>query len=915
MSTIVRGRVQFPVLLKEEPTLSNQIAMAIDLVAMGRHPLEAMSRAGMEWANDLLTQRVLVKPAGERSEELKLVWHLARQAYFYIEKLERAKGPQAHTSVEPLPAIWFRQTDVAMQNSIPAEWILFGYLTLFFRPPESTGRSDAFQQMRLGEALLHFFDQVEDAEEAGEEGGLYRSLLTYEAFDSRGFRMTRNATGIAGQIRTGFETRVYEAIRTGEVQLPGEALPSGIYKKGRLKRTNRQVIQLADLPSEMSVPGLAMHDRHVRTKHPQAQLAYQVHDSLLKMISQLHEGTEDRSRDRDGYAFYDGYSMDAIADHPFEGLYGSHSARTTAHPSPLLFWASLNALAEVLQILDIEPGEWMSANTKLFRRAYAAWARTYPLTHQWLVENASYWNGERIALGDIKSSVRFKAFRDGIPFYPRTLPEWAQLNKRERLRWEEERKRAHREIMEWVRDELDTVPNSTELVQVLENEVLPQHSLDGSVQTEEVTGIQFLFGAELPPPSMLPTYRVTGRPHEQWSRRAWAPGFIIGPAEEVGEDIALNSIELLIKELRGKPKPYNVLFGFAGSIRTWLDRVVGGGTRGGTKDLKGLLYDGELTTLNDLVLTIRWAGHRARYHHPVPSVPANTDTDGDSGSPPGAGFAFPTALAHLDRPELHTQVGQLHAWLSDPGVIFTHLAPAVLWVHQLCFQQLTGTQYRLFHKEEHLRTAEARYSDLKRQIGTTGLTRADQLRRVGALGSLTRMCFQATVVPEAEQAHEWVPQEWTLERVMAFVNGTKHLATKAMLGALVTPEEFTSLARAIGYPDHAIQLGLLRLGEGMQVNALDPFSFLDAEWQQEEQQVPFKRGLAGHLWNGRVPFMRFLREWNGWYPPLSPDLIRQPDGSFKLHPGLSADVEKIAGQAHDRLKAYIQYRRTHGYLR
>ena len=855
-----------------------KVAEACRLAAGGMPALQAARACGLAWARALLDGAVALGHAG-CLVRLHQIRECAGEAYRYYDALGwRETGDQDARAPE-LPPSWTERAGAPLSPAWGWLGLVYAYqqepvIMATLRPAFLEASSDELSGADPDAAAL--LEAAEDAEAPPR-------VLQYTPVSVQTLRKrpSPDADLLPGLARArGFLVTGYDCAGASFRFEPTGVRPP-----------------LVERGHESQVARAARKDALTTTRHPKTGVAQRWHrERIAFLLEQFPASWDDeddqRHEDRPGYPFWDGRPVN-LAGAKNDSLYEQWEPRLQRQASPDVTKRQAAAVA-ARQAAPVE-GFIRGPSLGQMRHAlidgrpeaerYHQFAKPTPLAlwwmvtlfvrgggdlegrlrhhdttdlltpeaHAFLLDVWRYWDGEGLHLSEVKALVLRHARAEGVPEWP-TPEAMGRAAMRadcyaEDFNFAAYRRWAFAEITAYVKEQLEGLPptHAAAALEVLWYYGLSGRHLDDAERLRASNGlhdlprlraeaplIQYLF---TPSPGKGQAYFVKGK--EPWalrpSRRTKLPA-INGPAEERGEEAALNQLDQFAAAVRhGKLGAHlTTMLAFSGTLSNFLEGALGKATTTGRGTANRLLLDGQETTLLDLVRAEQWRAWQAQ-HRPDRKVTATNST-------------------------LPLQ----YAYLADPRVLYTELAPALLWVHQVCFAQITGRSFRLYVTKADL--ARARHRGF-----ITDDAKVDEILAAGALGRITDQAFRSYPADDVGYCPDWVRKPWTPARLTALANGAYGIAQRARDGLPVSPSAFRAMAQAMGYPESAVQRGLARLGQGLPVASIPGFGHLDADYRAEETSLDptphLRRGLLGRAWRVGLTFNDVVRRLAGFVPP------------------------------------------------
>lgn len=818
-----------------------RVAEACRLSAGGMPALQAARTCGLDWAADLLDQAIALGHAGclLRLQDIRTC---ALAAYRFYDGLAWRATGEADARVPRLPDDWQARAGHPL-----APW--WGWLGLIYAYEETPLVMAPMRPVFLeaGDELWpaadprRMLEAGDPGDDAAADGAAHIRFYAPISLAQLRKRPAPDADLLPGLARARGWLPIDDGDGTG-ADCAGPAYgfePTGV-RPPLVERGHEAVVARA-----------ARRDALTTTRATPVGTAQRWHRERIATIKALVEPEplpDDHEPDagRPGYPFWDGYRKN-LGGPLTDSLYEQHVPKT---------------------LPDREPAVYLRDDPLVTRQD--AVAKPTPLALWWafacpdsdplrdhgsavrcfLLENLRYWDLEPVHLGELKALIRRQARAEGVPDWP--TPEevtkaanradcWAaDFDDAAYTRW------AIQTITRYAQEQLAGAPHPEEALDHLwfvgtrGNRLYAwerdrAHAARAEADVERPL-LQFLFTAE---PGAGDPLVITGK--EPWAQRPTATKLpaVNGPAEERGEEAALNQLDQFAAavragELGDAPKR---LLAFAGTLRTFLEGALGNATMTGRGTVKWLRQDGEPCQLLDLVRAENWRAWQET-HRPERGV-----------------FG----------PDPHLQA--LYAHLADPQTLYTQLAPALLWVHQVCFAGITGRGFRLYVTPADLARSRHRNYVTEDQVA--------ELLAAGALGNVTDQAFRAYDTTGAPA--DWARRDWTAARLRALARGAYALARCARDGRAVGPDVFRALADAMGYPPSAIARGLARLGDGLAVAAVPGFGHLDADYRAQEQGLApaHRRGLLGGDWSPGTSFRSVVAGFAGYVAPARPPAVLQ----------------------------------------
>lgn len=811
-----------------------RVAEACVLAAAGRPALQAAAMCGLGWAQALLDDAVSRgrAPCLVRLQEIK---RCALEAYRYYDSLTWQATGDRDQRVLDVPGDWAVRAGAPLSGRWGALGMVYAYeaqpLVMATVKPAF---ADAGGDDPTGEGGdLASPDGLLENGDDPEEDGKRPYLLVYTPVSTADMRKrpSPDAELLPGMARArGF-------VRDPKNPDSWTYVPTGA-KPPLVERSHESLLVRA-----------SRKDKLTATRHAKPYEATRWHTDRVEEILALVESDPDEQDpeddDRPGYAFWGGQRMN-LAGPKNDSLYEQHEPHTLPDRLPVVYQRNDPLVKRHETVAKPTPlALWWAFNDPLGPdplRDHGSAVRAL------LLENANYWDFEAPSLGELKALVRRQAREAGVPAWPTPDEVAKAANRSDRGPWRFSAAAYQRwaiTVIAWyAREQLDGIPGGEEAVEdavrTLWFKGTRGHWLtDGELEAAasgregvEVPLLQFLFTAEPGPGEAL---YIKGK--EAWARRPsqrTKQKPINGPAVEYGEEAALNQLDQFAAAVRGGMlgEPPRRLLTFASTLRNFLEGALGNATTAGRGTIKWLVQDGEETTLLDLLNGERWRAWQED-KHPERKVFGPDPT-----------------------------YKPLYDYLADPRALYTELAPAVLWVHQVCFAHLTGRGYRLYVSPADLARSYRR-----------GLVRDDQVQAIltaGALGQMTDRAFRSYDPDCLEWCPDWERTPWTPSRLRRLARGAYHIAQRARDGKRVEPEAFRAMAEAMGYPESAVARGLKRLGAGLAVEDVPGFEHLDAQYRAAEATLKtdaHRHGLLGWAWPGHKTFRRVVRENAGYVTP------------------------------------------------
>ena len=825
-----------------------RVAEACRLASGGMPALQAAASCGLTWASDLLDAAVALGHAG-CLVRLHAVKKCAVEAYRFYDGLAWRDTGDADARVPRLPADWAQRAG----HPLTPRWGWLGLIYAYEAAPLVMAPART--------ALLDAGDEVH-----GATAGVARDVLEAQGWGDDDDAAERPRV----LIHTPISLQDLRKRPAPEADLlPGLARARGFAVVDHdcagpqfgFEPTGVRP-PLVERGHEAQVARAAAKDRATTTRHDKVAKAARWHRERLEAIQALvepeplpddHQPDEDRA----GYPFWDGYRKN-LAGPLTDSLYEQHVPKT---------------------LPDREPSVYLRDDPLVARQDMVA--KPTPLALWWafacpdsdplhdhgsavrclLLENAHYWDLEPLHLGELKALIRRQARAEGVPDWPTPEEVTKAANRADcyaedfdgvaYARW------ATAVITEYAREQLAGVPYPDEALDHLwyvgtrgnrlyEWERTRAHNAL-AVDDVERPLLQFLFTPE--PGAGKPLLIKGDEPWAQRPTRTKLPA-VNGPAEERGEEAALNQLDQFAAAVRAgelgeAPKR---LLAFAGTLRNFLEGALGNATMPGRGTVKWLRQDGESLQLLDLVRAEAWR-------------------DWQETRRPERKIFGPDPY-----------IVKLYAYLADPRTLYTELAPALLWVHQVCFAQITGGRFRLYVSKAELGRSRHRNFVTEAQVA--------ELLSAGALGNVTDQAFRVYDTDGAPA--DWVRRDWTPARLRALARSAYAVARAARDGVPVGPDVFRALAEAMGYPESAVARGLARVGAGIPVASVAGFGHLDADYRAQEQGLDpaHRRGLLGNAWSPKATFREVVDGLAGYVAP-------QPTTAVPLLEGDGRDPETL----------------------
>jgi len=829
-----------------------RVAEACRMAAGGMHPLQACATCGLAWAVDLLDEAVALGHAGcaARLHELR---DCATQAFRHYDGLAWNATGDAEARVPRLPGDWTQRAG----REIAPYWGWLGLVYVYAEDPVLMATTrPAFIETTDDELTVGTGIDLLPADllEQGEDGEVDRParVLMYTPVS---LRTLRRRVSPDADLLPGL-TRARGFVHTGGYDCAGPQFrfePTGVRPP------------LVERGHESTVVRAARKDALTTTMHAPAYKGVRWHRERVEAIRALVEADPEADRpeddDRPGYAFWDGHRMN-LAGPLTDSLYEQHTPHTLrATLPPGRVYAPPRARPEDYVPAQISASRLRATHTDTAPKPTPLalwWAFVCPGTdplrdhgdgvRAFLEENARYWDGERPHLHELRALIQRQARAEGVPMWP-SPDEIDRASKRaDHGFWNFDGTAyatwAVNVIAAYAREQLAGVPYPDEAFEWLWYRGTSGYELyeierarANAARSDAAVERPLLQSLFTPNPGAGRAYLITGR--EPWAQRpvrSRKPA-INGPAEQYGEAAALNQLDQFAAAVRAgalgdAPRP---LLAFASTLQNFLESALGNATMAGRGTVEWLHQDGQATTLLELVRAEDWRAWQETRH-------------------PERGVFGPDPY-----------VKPLYAYLADPKTLYTELAPAVLWVHQVCFAQLTGRGFRLYVSKANLGYARNR--------GFVSEAQVEAVLAAGALGRVTDQAFRQ--YPADDAPRDWVRRPWTPARLRQLARGAFGIAQRARDGLPVPPGHFRAMAEAMGYPESAIALGLARLGAGLTVASVAGFGHLDEAYRFEEQGLPpgERRGLLGRAWQAGTPFARIVDRLSGY---VEPDPATQP---------------------------------------